>query len=73
MSENSEQMTIQIPTRSLFSLKREFNITEAEVSSFVAALIERIISEHIADTSSKAFSEMEMRELEDNLKGLGYI
>ena len=73
MSENNEQLTIQIPTRSISSLKKEFNISEAEVSSFIASLIERMIGEHIANTNSKAFSEMEIKELEDNLKGLGYI
>ena len=73
MSENNEQITIQIPTRSLSSLKKEFNISEAELSSFIAALIERMIAEHVTDTNSKVFSEIEIKELEDDLKGLGYI
>ncbi len=72
--ENQEfQATVHLPIKTLESLKKEFNLTEAEIEGFIAASINRMIEEHVGETNSRIFSKTETKELEDDLKGLGYI
>jgi hypothetical protein len=68
-----KEMPVHIPLTTLNSLKKEFNISEAEIGAFVTCLIDRAVTEHIAEASSNVFSDSEVKELEDDLKGLGYI
>lgn len=70
---NSETISISVPSMILNSLKREFSLTDAEIGSFVISLIEKSVMEHAAASESKVFSETETKELEDDLRGLGYI
>ena len=67
------EKTINIPARTMALLTKEFSIKEEDVGSFMAAVIERIVSEHAQKTNSEVFSGDEIKEIEDNLKGLGYI
>jgi hypothetical protein len=69
----STKIAIYIPEAVISSLKKEFNIEDADLGNFITSLIERRILEHIGETNSKVFSESETKELEDDLKGLGYI
>jgi hypothetical protein len=69
----STKIAIDIPEATISSLKKEFNIDDADLSSFITSLIERRIEEHIGETNSKVFSASETKELEEDLKGLGYI
>jgi len=64
---------VSIPVRTINSLKKEFSLLENEVESFIVSIIERVIAEHASKTNSKVFSETEAKELEDDLRGLGYI
>ena len=43
------------------------------ISSSITSLLERSIAEHVGETNSNVFSESETKEIEDDLKGLGYI
>jgi hypothetical protein len=36
-------------------------------------LIEKAVADRISETNSKIFSDSEVKEMEDDLKGLGYI
>ena len=68
-----KEIPVHIPLTTLNSLKKEFNISEAEIGAFVTCLIDRAVTEHIAEANSNVFSDSEVKELEDDLKGLGYI
>jgi hypothetical protein len=67
------QEVIYIPATVISALKREFDVKNEDLNNFLTCLIERRINEHIAETNSKIFSESEVKEIEDDLKGLGYI
>jgi hypothetical protein len=68
-----KEIAVHVPIGTINSLKKEFNIPEAEMSTFITCLIDRAVTEHIAESSSNVFSDSEVKELEDDLKGLGYI
>jgi hypothetical protein len=67
------QDAVHIPASIISALKREFDVKQEDLNNFVTCLIERRINEHIAENNSKIFSESEVKEIEDDLKGLGYI
>jgi len=69
----SAKVTIQIPESTISSLKKEFDVQDTDLSSFITSLLERSIAEHVGESNSKVFSESETKEIEDDLKGLGYI
>jgi hypothetical protein len=69
----STKIAIHIPESTIFSLKKEFNIEDTDLSNFITSLLERSIAEHVGEVNSKVFSESETKEIEDDLKGLGYI
>lgn len=64
---------IYVPNSILSSLQRELNLSETQVTSFVISLIERTLSDKIEEASGKIFSASETEEIENDLKGLGYI
>jgi hypothetical protein len=70
---STTKIAIHIPEATISSLKKEFNILEADLSGFITSLLERSIAEHVGERNSKVFSESETKEIEDDLKGLGYI
>lgn len=72
-SDNNAKIAIHIPIKTFQSLKKEFDILENDIEAFVASMIERIIMEHAGEANSKVFSTAETKELEDDLKGLGYL
>ena len=70
---SNSQVAVHLPVKTLSSLKKEFNISDSEIDSFVTSIINKAIEEHIGEANSKIFSESETKEMEDDLKGLGYI
>jgi hypothetical protein len=71
--EEPSEKPIYLPRPVLSTLKKEFNITDTQVTSFVISLIERTLSDHFAEVNGKIFSQSETEEIESDLKGLGYI
>ncbi len=65
--------TIHLPAYALDSLKREFGISDTEVESLVATIVEKAIAIKLSQNNSNGLTESEVKELEDDLKGLGYI
>ncbi len=63
---------IHLPAFTLDSLKREFDISDTEVESLVVTIIEKAIAERL-QKNGNGLTETEVKELEDDLKGLGYI
>ena len=72
-TQEDEKVSVSISVNVINSLKKEFGITDNDVDKFVTSVIEKKIMEHIDETNSKVFSESETRDIEDDLKGLGYI
>ena len=70
---DKKEIPVNIPSNTVNSMKKEFGLADSEVSMFVTSLIEKKIVEHISEVNSKVFSESETKEIEDDLKGLGYI
>ncbi len=54
-------------------LKKELDIEEKEIHRFVISTLEKVIAERIGQSNAQIFSEAETKEIEENLKGLGYI
>jgi hypothetical protein len=70
---DKKEIAVNISLNTVNSMKKEFGLTDSEVSKFVTFLIEKKIADHISEVNSKVFSESETKEIEDDLKGLGYI
>jgi alpha-amylase/alpha-mannosidase (GH57 family) len=64
---------VEVPWQTITSLIKEFDIKEKEISNFIDNSLQRLIMEHIGEANSNVFSESEAHEIEDDLKGLGYI
>lgn len=72
-TKNDEDVPIYIPFKTIASLREEFNLEKNEVEKFVNATISKTLQEHIEQKNSEVFSKDETKEIEDDLKGLGYI
>jgi hypothetical protein len=70
---DKKETSVNIPTNTINSMKKEFELPDSDVSLFITSLIEKKIADHITETNSTVFSESETKEIEDDLKGLGYI
>lgn len=68
-----EETRVDLPAKTIDSLKKEFNISDVEVKSFLTALIDTAIQEQLRNNDSRVFTEDECLEMEEDLKGLGYI
>lgn len=64
---------ISIPVKTIEDLKSEFDINDMEIKSFIAALIDKAIKERIGTNDLQVFTQAECLEMEEDLKGLGYI
>ncbi len=70
---NGKTQEVTFNLSSVVGLKKEFSLTDDQVQSFLTALIDKTIQEHIAEENSKVLSKNESKELEDDLRGLGYL
>jgi hypothetical protein len=70
---SDKKVAVDISERAIKSLMHEFDIQQEDMSNFVTMLIERAVADHAAQSNSKIFTESETKEIEDDLKGLGYI
>ena len=68
-----EKKSVIISADLIDSLKKEFNLADNKVDEFIASLVEKKILEHIDEVNSSVFTESETKDIEDDLKGLGYI
>jgi hypothetical protein len=73
MTENVDEIIIKIPSNLVSSLKKEFNLAEDEVHKFILSALEKIILEKNSAQNSGVFTEAETKEIEEELKGLGYL
>ena len=64
---------VRIPEATLESLKKEFGIEHSQIEAFISSLIDKAVSEHLAEANSNVLTEAETKELEEDLQGLGYI
>lgn len=66
-------VTLKVPADVILMLKREFVISDDSLEVFVTSVIEKAIQDRIGEQNAKVFNEAETIEMEDDLKGLGYI
>ena len=65
---------LYLPAETIDLVKKEFHLGEANLESFLVSVLEKAIQEHnLQNGSSDVFTEAETKELENDLKGLGYI
>ncbi len=70
---NGKIQEVILHVSSVDGLKKEFSLADDQVQGFLTALIDKTIQEHIAEENSKVLSKNESKELEDDLRGLGYL
>lgn len=68
-----EQFQVALPATTIESLKGEFNISDNEVQTLLTSIIKKAIAERVGTNDSDVFTQEECKELEEDLKGLGYI
>lgn len=66
-------VTLKVPADVITMLKREFVLSDDSLEVFVTSVIEKAIQNRIGEQNAKVFNEAETIEMEDDLKGLGYI
>lgn len=66
-------VTLKVPADVITMLKREFVLSDDSLEVFVTSVIEKAIQNRIGEQNAKVFNEAETSEMEDDLKGLGYI
>ena len=64
---------IYLPVQTLDMVKKEFDLGEANIESFLVSVLEKAVQDHNIQQDSDVFTEAETKELENDLKGLGYI
>ena len=64
---------VYLSASTVTSLRKEFGIAADETAKSIERIIQKAIGERIAENNSNVFTEAETRELEEELKGLGYI
>jgi hypothetical protein len=65
---------IYLPVQTIDLVKKEFALGEDNIESFLVSVLEKAVQDHNMDQGSDdVFSEAETKELENDLKGLGYI
>jgi hypothetical protein len=73
VEKKEELQPVYLPTSIVLSLQKEFGVTNDEIARSIQMIIQKAIEERIAEKNSNVFTEAETRELEEDLKGLGYI
>jgi hypothetical protein len=64
---------IYLPVQTVNLVKKEFDLGEANIESFLVSVLEKAVQDHNIQQDSDVFTEAETKELENDLKGLGYI
>ena len=64
---------VYLPASTIVSLQKEFGLAADETAKSIEMIVQKAIEERIAENNSNVFTEAETRELEEELKGLGYI
>jgi phenylalanyl-tRNA synthetase beta subunit len=69
-----EKKLVYIPAKTWNSVKKEFDLSEEDMAAFIVTALDKVATEHAQDTNSaRVTPEDEENEIEDNLKGLGYL
>ena len=64
---------IYLPVQTIALVKKEFDLGETNIESFLVSVLEKAVQDHNIKQDSDVFTEAETKELENDLKGLGYI
>ena len=73
-SDLETKTAIYLPSQTIDLVKKEFELGEASIESFLVSILEKVVQDHnLLQGSEEVFTEAETKELENDLKGLGYI
>ena len=64
---------VYLPSSTWNSLKNEFNLSESDIENFVVSALDKMIAQNNPEINPNNLSPEEANEIEDNLKGLGYL
>jgi hypothetical protein len=65
---------VYLPAQTIDQVRKEFELGEGNLESFLVAVLEKAIQDHNSQQASdEVFTAAETEELENDLKGLGYI
>lgn len=71
--EGNAVVLVGIPAGLVSALRNEYKVkSNKEVGALIASIVEKSIMEH-ATASNEVYTKEQTMELEDDLKGLGYI
>ena len=73
MMGKEELQPVYLPTSTISALQKEFGLTPDQTIKSIQQIVQKAIEERIAENNSDVFTEAETKELEEDLKGLGYI
>jgi hypothetical protein len=73
MMGKEELQPVYLPASTIFALQKEFGLMPDQTTKSIQQIIQKAIEERIAENNSDVFTEAETKELEEDLKGLGYI
>jgi phenylalanyl-tRNA synthetase beta subunit len=69
----NDRKAVHIPATIWNSLRTEFDLSEGDMEAFIVNSLDKIAMEHNHEINSKTLTQDETNEIEDNLKGLGYL
>lgn len=73
MMGKEELQPVYLPASTISALQKEFGLTPDQTIKSIQQIVQKAIEERIAENNSDVFTEAETKELEEDLKGLGYI
>jgi hypothetical protein len=73
MMGKEELQPVYLPASTLSALQKEFGLTPDQAIKSIQQIVQKAIEERIAENNSNVFTEAETKDLEEDLKGLGYI
>ena len=73
IANTADKKAVYIPARTWNMLRREFNLSDTDMEAFIVTALDKIAVEHNQETNSAILAQDESDEIEDNLKGLGYL
>ena len=73
MTSNNEKISVNIPSKLVSSIMKEFNLSDNEIENFIMSTLERVVVEKNSARNLGVFTKAETKEIEEELNGLGYL
>jgi hypothetical protein len=73
MTEDAGLKSINIPTKLVSSIRKEFDLPESELEKFIVSTLEKVVVEKNSARNLGVFTEAQTKDIEEELSGLGYL